>query len=190
MKEKKYRILGAFCLILLMVSIILPTSALKIGERAFTSSGLRTIEIPDGISSIGYDAFAYCGSLSQVILGSGLKKLEQGAFYSSPITDAYVKALTPPEVANYLFSSKPTIHVYASALEDYQNSRWAEYGTIVGDLDRLDNITGINDSRQAAEEAAAVSHRQDSAIYSLSGHKVTDPKPDTIYSIDGKKIKY
>ncbi len=173
-----------------LTSIILPTSALKIGERAFTSSGLRTIEIPDGISSIGYDAFAYCGSLSQVILGSGLKKLEQGAFYSSPITDAYVKALTPPEVGNYLFSSKPTIHVYASALEDYQNSRWAEYGTIVGDLDRFDNITGINDSRQAAEEAAAAYHRQDSAIYSLSGRKVMDPKPDTIYIIDGKKIKY
>ena len=34
MKEKKYRILGAFCLILLMISIILPTSAAEIIESS------------------------------------------------------------------------------------------------------------------------------------------------------------
>ena len=175
-----------------LTSVILPTSVIKIDERAFTRSGLKNVEIPDNISSIGFDAFAYCGSLNQVIIGSGLKKADQGAFYSSPITNAYVKALTPPEVGNYLFSSKPTIHVYASALEDYQNSRWAEFGTIVGDLDDLNDITAIEEIRN--EESGMMNSQTPSlksqTIYDLSGRKVANPLPDTIYIKDGKKIMF
>jgi hypothetical protein len=118
-----------------LISVKLPSGITRIEERAFANSGLKEIVVPDGVTSIGGDAFAYCESLTKVVLGPKVKTLNQGVFYSSPVKEAFVRALTPPNIAAYLFSSKPVIHVYASALADYQNSKWAEFGTLVGDLD-------------------------------------------------------
>ena len=164
-----------------LVAISLPQNTTSIGANAFSSSGIKYIEIPDKVSSVGGDAFAYCGQLTTVVIGKGVKTMAQGVFYSSAVKDAYVKALTPPTVNNYLFSSKPTIHVYASSLQKYKASRWAEFGTIVGDLE--DYVDGI--------QAPSISHEEkfaDGVIYNLQGMRVTDLKPGTIYIQNGKKI--
>jgi hypothetical protein len=76
--------------------------------------------------------------LTNVVIGSNVSSLSQGVFYGSAVKDAYVKKLTPSETPAYFFSSNPTIHVYASKVAAYQASSWANYGTIVGDLERYD----------------------------------------------------
>ena len=168
----------------------LPPTITSIGSNAFSRSGLRMIYVPDKVTSVGEDAFAYCSGLTTVILGSGLKSLSKGAFYDSQVKDVYVKALTPPSVSSYLFSSNPTIHVYASALSKYQASDWASYGTIVGDLtDEI--IDGIKPPSISPEgERLEVSPRGDleGVVYDLMGRKVTDLKPGTIYIKSGKKL--
>jgi hypothetical protein len=115
--------------------------------------------------------------------------LEKGVFYGSNVKDAYVTPLTPPNVSSYLFSSNPTIHVYASALEAYQNSQWAEYGTIVGDLTD-DIIDGIS-APKCDEEKMDKNQRwadYDEAIFDLFGRKVTHLQPGSIYIKNGKKV--
>ena len=84
---------------------------------------------------MGEDAFAYCKTLKKVTIGSGIKALSKGAFYDSPVKEVYVKAAVPPAMSSYVFLSKPVIHVSAAAVEAYKASAWAEFGTIVGDLD-------------------------------------------------------
>ena len=121
-----------------LISMKLPTSITSIGSWAFSSSGLKAIKIPDNVTSIGGDAFSYCSQLSSVVIGSNVSSLSQGVFYQSNVKDVYVKRLTPAETPWYLFSSNPTIHVYASTAAAYQASDWATYGTIVGDLERYD----------------------------------------------------
>ena len=121
-----------------LISMKLPTSITSIDSWAFSSSGLKAIKIPDNVTSIGGDAFSYCGQLSSVVIGSNVSSLSQGVFYQSNVKDVYVKSLTPAETPWYLFSSNPTIHVYASKTAAYQASGWADYGTIVGDLERYD----------------------------------------------------
>ena len=164
-----------------LISIRLPQNLTSIGSNTFSSSGLKSIEIPDKVTSVGGDAFAYCDRLTSVIIGKGVKTMAQGVFYSSAVKHAYVKALTPPTIANYLFSSKPVIHVYASALDSYLASSWKEFGTIVGDLD--DIMDGINSPFVDAEEA-----RTDEAVYNMQGMRVTKLQPGTIYIQNGKKI--
>lgn len=117
-------------------SILLPSTITLIGTNAFARSGLREIDIPNSVSRLGNDAFAYCGSLTKVVIGSRVAKYEQGVFYSSGVKQAYVKRTSPTSTPSYLFSSKPTIHVYAQSLEEYKQSSWKEYGTLVGDLDK------------------------------------------------------
>ena len=162
-------------------SIRLPSKITSIGDRSFRSLGIKMIEIPDAVTSIGLEAFGDCSKLSTVILGKNLKTMSQGVFYNCPVKDVYVKALTPPTLADYVFNSKPTIHVSASALEKYQASNWTKFGTIVGDLD--DYIDGIEspdgESAESGEEASA---------YDLMGRKATDLQPGTIYIQNRRKI--
>ena len=158
----------------------MPQGITKVGSNAFARSGIRLIEIPDKVTTIGEDAFAYCGQLTTVVIGTGAKTLSKGAFYESKVKDVYVRALTPPSVGGYLFSSNPTIHVYANSLAKYQASAWSEYGTIVGDLDD-DFVDGIN----------AIDNGQltiDDSVYDLFGRRVTTLKPGTIYIKNGKKF--
>lgn len=171
-----------------LVSMRLPSTITSIGSNAFSKSGLRMIEIPDKVTSVGEDAFAYCDNLTTVIIGENAKKLtlSKGAFYDSKVKDVYVKALTPPNVSSYVFSSNPTIHVYASALAAYQASGWAEYGTIVGDLDDCEIITGI-DAPEMDEEIVN-SKLLNSNCYDVFGRKVTRLQPGNIYIRNGKKI--
>jgi hypothetical protein len=58
----------------------------SIGDWAFYNGGrpqpymLTSITIPDSVTSIGLDAFAWCLSLSSATLGNGLISIGQGAF--------------------------------------------------------------------------------------------------------------
>ena len=115
--------------------IILPTSIGSIGSQAFSGSGIREVDIPNNVSRLGGDAFAYCSSLTKVVIGSRVSRLDQGVFYNSSVSKAYVKPVTPPATPAYLFSSNPTIYVYSDVLTDYKQSSWKQYGTITGGLE-------------------------------------------------------
>ena len=163
-----------------LTSIILPNSITSIRANAFSNSGLTGAFIPDGVTAVGGDAFAYSKSLKIVTIGSSVKSLSQGVFYSSPVKDAYVYATTPPSVSAYLFSSNPVIHVYASSLAAYKASDWAQYGTIVGDLD---NYTAIEPITPDAD-----SNDANAPIYDMMGRKVTNMQPGMMYIRGGKKF--
>ena len=171
-------------------SMRLPLGITKIGSNAFAYSGLQLIEVPDKVTTMGEDAFAYCGQLKTVIIGTGMKTISKGAFYGSSVKDVYVKALTPPSVSSYLLSSDPIIHVYASALDKYKASAWAEYGNIVGDLDD-DFIDGIE-----TIEHSTFNIEHSEAVYDISGRRVNNGQwsmingqlPKGLYIVGGKKI--
>ena len=168
-----------------LVSVVLPQSVTSIGQQAFSHTGLQVVVIPDSVTTIGFDAFAYCDQLSKVVIGSDVKRLQQGAFYESKVKDVYVKPTTPPFIANYLFSSKPTIHVYASALADYEASGWAEYGTLVGDLDEYD----FSEPTQLLQPLSEMSDGlEDTILYDLFGRRVASQQYSTIYVQKGKKV--
>lgn len=172
-----------------LISMRLPLRITSIADRAFRFSGLRMIEVPDAVTSIGLEAFGGCEQLSTVIIGKKVASLAQGVFYNSPVRDVYVKAFTPPTLSAYIFNSHPTIHVYANALAKYQASKWAEFGTIVGDLDN-DFIDGIMEMKAEKSET----NNEDDAIYDLSGRKMAGGKssngnlPRGIYIQNGKKV--
>lgn len=173
-----------------LAAIKLPLSLTSINQATFSGTNLKTIVIPDKVTTVGGDAFAYCGQLNTVYIGSSVKTMAQGVFYSSNVKDAYVTALTPPSIASYLFSSKPTIHVYASALEAYQKSAWAEFGTIVGDLtdEMVDGI--CMPEALPGEEIFNGQSSMAGDTYDLFGRRVTDLRPGTIYVRGGKKFMF
>jgi hypothetical protein len=160
--------------------LTLPQTITSIGSNAFAQSGLMSVQIPDNVVSVELDAFAYCSQLSTVEIGENVKRLSQGVFYNSEVKHVYVKAKTPPAIGNYLFSSKPIIHVYAESLAEYEASAWAEYGTLVGDLGDYTSIKNV--------DAISVDIQNDGFYYDLLGRRGSSLQPANIYIKDGKKI--
>lgn len=117
-------------------NILLPTNIKGIKACAFSGTGITKVDIPNSVTSLGGDAFAYCSSLATVVIGSKVKRLDQGVFWSSAVKTVYVKPITPPAISAYLFGSAPRIYVYTESLSDYRASGWKDYGTIVGGLEK------------------------------------------------------
>lgn len=64
-------------------SVKLPSKLKKIGHAAFMSSSIKSISIPDSVTSIGEDAFAVCLQLEKVKLSENITKIPEYAFFYS-----------------------------------------------------------------------------------------------------------
>ena len=56
----------------------------EIGEFAFARSALKEIQIPDGVTAIGYGAFYHCDSLTDVSIPDSVTQIEGNAFAKTP----------------------------------------------------------------------------------------------------------
>ena len=63
-----------------LVSVDIPDGVISIGNYAFTGCGLTSIDIPDGVTSLGDGAFSYCSGLESVTLGSRVETIGDYAF--------------------------------------------------------------------------------------------------------------
>lgn len=63
-----------------MTTYEFPGNITEIGDFAFARSGLTSIVIPEGVTSIGYGAFYHCDNLNQVTLPSTIADIEPEAF--------------------------------------------------------------------------------------------------------------
>ncbi len=167
--------------------ITLPESITKLGKQALASTGIMKVVIPDKVTAIEMDACAYCNSLREVVIGEKVRTMGQGVFYNSSVKDVYVKASTPPTLGIYVFSSNPTIHVRKAALTKYQSSAWANFGTIVGDLDEWEeaiangivNVVGTTDNKNFSVSLSG-------GVLKMSG--LTDETPVRAYTANGALI--
>ena len=117
-------------------NVTLPSSITTIGARAFSKTGLQKIDIPNSVYWLGMDAFSHCSSLSSVVIGRRVSRIDQGAFYDSAVKNVYAKPETPPAAPAYFFSSNPTIRVYTESISDYRASNWTSFGSIMPSLER------------------------------------------------------
>lgn len=82
-----------------LTSIDIPEGVTSIGQNAFSLSGLRQVSLPSTLFSIGNEAFANCG-LSQIDIPAGVRQIGNGAFKSCTSLTSIVlpEALTTTNV--------------------------------------------------------------------------------------------
>ena len=61
--------------------IILPKKLEAIGNHAFSSTGLKEIELPESLTTLDYNAFSYCASLSSVKIPGKVERISPYSFY-------------------------------------------------------------------------------------------------------------
>lgn len=64
-------------------TVILPYNLIDLGEQTFKFSGISHIVIPDRVTRIGQETFAYCDNLKTITLGSGVSEIDGSTFAAS-----------------------------------------------------------------------------------------------------------
>ena len=114
--------------------------------NAFAPYGLTEYTIPDGVTSIGYGAFANCSSLATITIPEGVTSIGYIAFYScSSLAEVYCKATTPPTTivddygywyAFHYNASGRKIYVPAECVEAYKSALgWSDYADAIEGYD-------------------------------------------------------
>lgn len=67
-----------------MHDFVFPEGVNSIEKFAFSRSGLTSIVIPEGVTSIGYGAFYHCDDLSDVTIPESVTAIEKNAFAHTP----------------------------------------------------------------------------------------------------------
>lgn len=79
---------GAFRSFASKAAIMLPEATTQIGHRAFETSMIASVYIPDGVTSIASYAFGHCGNLKSVRLPKNLTSIAEYTFQFCPaLTD-------------------------------------------------------------------------------------------------------
>ncbi|MBE5730959.1 MAG: leucine-rich repeat domain-containing protein [Clostridiales bacterium] len=73
-------------------SVNIPDGVISIGGRAFYGCGLSSVVIPDRVTSIGYGAFEFCYALTNVTIGENVTSIGDDAFYSPKLIEIYNKS--------------------------------------------------------------------------------------------------
>ena len=118
-------------------SVVIPNSMTSIGRRAFyCCSSLTSVTIPNNVTSIGDEAFYSC-NLTSVTIPEGVTSIGKCAFYrSTNTTSVTCLAKQVPETYSDAFYNcnieNATLYVPSSALEDYKaTAPWSGFGTIL-----------------------------------------------------------
>ena len=117
-------------------SVELPTGVTSVGDFAFYwCSSLESIEIPFGVTSIGNYAFYNCDSLIDSDLPSSITDIGNLAFaYCDSLKSLTFLSKVPPILENDTLSSSPisSIYVPASSVDTYKsNESFAPYKDII-----------------------------------------------------------
>ncbi len=116
-----------------LTSVTIPNGVTSIGDYAFCEcSSLTSITIPNSVATIGKEAFRGCSSIKNVSIASSVKVLERSAFYNcSNIETITCYGMRPPTVntnALYGLSYSTIVYVPADYLETYQmHEQWGLY---------------------------------------------------------------
>ena len=167
-----------------ITTIEVPATVTSIGSSAFEEcSSLASLIINEGLESIGGSAFEGCTNLTSISIPSTVKTILQNAFRNCKgMTDFYSKAKSVPYTDDAAFDGTPTekstLHVPASAVEEYRTSwPWSDFKNIVAlEEDDPDGIMAVKQTNDS-----------NNLYYDLTGRKVLYPQKG-LYIKKGKKV--
>ena len=117
-----------------VIEYTVPDGIESIGYNAFSNNNqLETIILPDTVKELsGYD-FAWCGNLKKVVLSSNLERVNSCNPFlgSGSLEEIYFRSFIPPIYSDTQFYESDcthlTVYVPEETLELYKQSGWSQY---------------------------------------------------------------
>ena len=145
------------------------TSNDKLGRSAFEGcSGLTSLTIPSGVTSIGEAAFSGCSGLTSLTIPSSVTSIGRSAFSGcSGLTSIYVYLEKLPELGTYIFSgcdaNNCKVYVPTGTYDDYLVSEFGYFENIVEfDATGIDKVTTSTEAKELSR-------------YSVNGQRLSAP---------------
>ncbi|MBP5418841.1 MAG: leucine-rich repeat protein, partial [Bacteroidales bacterium] len=118
-----------------ITSVSLPEGIKTIGKDAFRDCvNLTTVTIPNSVTTIGESAFVSVEHLETVTIGTGITSIVNGAFYgNAELTTVTCSATTPPSIGEMVFGGCPNLeHIYVPAESvDAYKTAWSAYASLI-----------------------------------------------------------
>lgn len=102
--------------------------------------------IPSSVTTIGYEAFAFCKELTTITIPASVVSIETSAFsYCSGLNSIYTKSISPINLnsSDYVFytiNTKAILHVPFGLKADYQQAtQWRDFTNIVENIPPIAN---------------------------------------------------
>ena len=137
------------------------TSNDKLGNYAFKGcSGLTSMIIPSGVTSIGYGAFAGCSGLTSLAIPSSVTSISDYAFYGcSGLTSIYVYPENLPKLGTDIFNGcdvkNCTVYVPKGTYDAYKSSEFGYFEKIVEfDASGIDKVTTSTNAKEVSRYSA------------------------------------
>ena len=171
-----------------LIGVKIPNSVKYIEEGAFGDTGITSIEIPEGVESLGDMVFANCYALADVVIPSSVKSIGEYAFaYCPALTSikSYIAAEDLFVPGNDVFydvdKSKCTLYVPYGTKDVYASTAgWNDFLNICEFA-----ATGIDDVQ--VEDTV---NPNLNVIYDLRGNRLTNTEnlERGIYIINGQRV--
>ena len=145
------------------------TSNDELGDYAFIGcSGLTSLTIPSGVTSIGNYAFEDCSGLTSLTIPSRVTSIGEFAFHGcSGLTSIYVYLKKLPTLGWAVFGAcdakKCTVYVPIGTYADYRSSEFGYFENIVEfDATGIDKVITSTDAKELSR-------------YSVNGQRLSAP---------------
>ena len=152
-----------------LTSLSLPSGITSIDWNAFSGcSGLTSLTLPSSLTSIDSGAFSGCSGLTSLSLPSGLTSIGDGAFRGcSGLTSIYVYTEKLPNMGSDVFdgcdAKKCTVYVPKGTYDDYWLSEFGYFENIVEfEATGINNVITSNDAKELSR-------------YSVNGQRLSAP---------------
>ncbi len=122
----------------ILTSIKLPKTLKVIGFHSFCLCVNLTGELvlPQGLTSIGDNAFSGCNFTGELVLPQGLTSIGIYAFSDCKFSEIYCKATTPPQLGGYAIKNPDKIYVPTASVEAYKSAEgWSLHASIITGYD-------------------------------------------------------
>ncbi len=132
--------------------------------------------VPDGIETIGNQAFIKCCAINNLTLPASLKKIGSYSFaYCYNLANVYCYGTIAPTLQDSSFYpglNSCVLHVPEGCIDEYREKGWNIFAQIVDDLENSSSVDTIENALHSA---------RCTNIYSIDGLPVTAPQPNNIY---------
>jgi len=118
-----------------VTSVTFPSTLTTFGRYSFSRTGLTSVVIPEGVTTLTFELFSYCDQLTSVTIPEGVTTMERGVFYDDDLLDGVVLPSTLTTIGYHAFGrciglTAITIPANVSIIDEYAFQYCSNLATI------------------------------------------------------------